>query len=48
MADAGPRLTFPVSTHVLFAHGGAILTLVIAGALAAPALKHMKARRVED
>lgn len=47
MADAGVRLFCRITSpsHVLFAHGGAILLLVLAGALAATAVERWKARR---
>jgi hypothetical protein len=46
MADAGVRLFCWVSSpaHVLVAHGGAILFLVAAGALAATAVERLKGR----
>ncbi|HZF10246.1 MAG TPA: NrsF family protein [Thermoanaerobaculia bacterium] len=46
MADAGVRLFCRVSSpaHVLVAHGGAILFLVVAGACAATAVERRKAR----
>jgi hypothetical protein len=47
MADAGVRLFCWVSApaHVLVAHGGAILFLALAGALAATVVERIKARR---
>jgi hypothetical protein len=47
MADAGVRLFCRVSapSHVLAAHGGAILALVVTGALAATLVERIKARR---
>jgi hypothetical protein len=47
MADAGVRLFCRVSepSHVLIAHGGAILSLVALGALAASLVERVKARR---
>jgi len=47
MADAGVRLFCWVSTpsHVLVAHGGAILALMAAGAVAATVVDRIKARR---
>ena len=46
MADAGVRLFCWVSApaHVLVAHGGAILCLAAAGALAATVIERMKER----
>jgi hypothetical protein len=47
MADSGIRLFCRVSTpsHVLLAHGGAILSLGLAGALIAMLVERIKARR---
>jgi hypothetical protein len=48
MADAGVRLFCWVSApaHVLVAHGGSIILLAVAGALAATAVERLKGRRI--
>lgn len=47
LADAGMRLFCRVSSpaHVLVAHGGSLLALTVAGALAATVVERIKARR---